>query len=73
MSELTLKIPHKAASRLALAVRWAISTAQSNEERIYLRSLQAQLETFAATLPPIYVKVTVIAIDGVPKSKGCSP
>lgn len=66
MHELAIKIPHKAAARLALAVRWAIGTSENAEERVYLMSLHKQISDFAATQPPTYIRVTVVAIDGVP-------
>jgi len=66
MSDLVLKIPHKAAARLAMAIGTAINTAQTPEEQAYFRSLRAQLQEFAATPEPIYAKATVITIDGVP-------
>lgn len=66
MHELAIKIPHKAARRLAWAVRIAMNASESAEERTYLMSLYEQLTDFAATQPPTYIRVTVIAIDGVP-------
>jgi hypothetical protein len=65
MHELAIKIPHKAARRLAWAVRIAVNASESAEERTYLMSLYKQLTDFAATQPPTYIRVTVVAIDGV--------
>lgn len=67
--ELTLTIPHKAAARLAQALGIVLNHIQEPTERIYFQSLLTQVKDFAEAPPPIYVKVTVIAIDGVPVKK----
>ena len=66
MNELTLKIPHKAAARLAQILGIGVNLASTPQEKLYLQSLQTQLQDFAATQPPTYAKVTVLARDGIP-------
>lgn len=64
--ELTLRIPHRAAARLAQAIGMVLRFTGSPEERVYFQSLHKQVQDFAGTQPPTYVKVTVVARDGVP-------
>lgn len=66
MHELTLKIPRRAAGKLASVIGLILAGSDSVEERTYFLSLRRQLKEFADSPEPIPIKVTVLAIDGVP-------
>lgn len=64
--ELTLKIPHRFAPLLYRALNMARAYSRDQMERVYIDSLMQQVKVFMDTPAPTYVKITVLAIDGVP-------
>lgn len=64
--ELTLKIPRKFAPLLVRALGLSQAYSRDPAEKSYIQSLVSQVQTFIDTPEPIPVRVTVIAIDGVP-------
>lgn len=66
MSELTIKIPRRAAWRLSKAIDLILAGSNAPDERYYFLRLQEQLKKFAEEPEPIHGKVTVLAWDGVP-------
>lgn len=66
MNELTIKIPRKAAGKLAKVIGIILAGSDSTEERSYFLLLRRQLKEFAEQPEPTYCKITVLARDGVP-------
>lgn len=64
--ELGLNIPHKAAARLAQILGMGMHLIDDPKEKLFFRSLLTQVQNFAESRPPIQVKVTVVARDGIP-------
>jgi hypothetical protein len=66
MQDLTVRLNRKAAGKLAKVMGIILAGSDSTEERNYFMSLRRQLQEFAESPEPIPIKVTVLAIDGVP-------
>jgi len=64
--ELVLKIPRKLAPLFLRALNMSRAYSRDPAEQSYIQSLISQVQTFIDTPDPIPIRVTVLAIDGVP-------